>query len=115
RHLAVRVLRRHDLVGVSREHPLDGLALAALARADRSFALAVARGLLEGVEPQAGLALVLVGAVTEVAVLGKDWLDVAVEVKLAAGGSRGLCARDSDAGKSGQQDDANSYMTDRKL
>ena len=86
RELLVRVRRRHQVVGVFGEDALHQLALVGLAGNEGLLR----DGVLAHIEAELGLALLLVGAVAEEAVVGKDRADVAVVIHLLrAGGGRG--------------------------
>jgi hypothetical protein len=79
RELPPRIDRRHLVVRISRRHPLDELALTGLGGDNRRLLRPLAEQPGFGVQPQFGLALVGVGAVAGVTVLGQDRPDIAVE------------------------------------
>ena len=86
RELLVRVRRRHQVVGVFGEDAFDQLALVGLAGNEGLLR----DGVLAHIEAELGLALLLVGAVAEEAVVREDGSDVAVVIHpLRASGGRG--------------------------
>ncbi len=85
RQFLVRLRGRHDLVGIGVVDAGDHFALVRLAGDDGIGQFAALGGALEGVEPQAGLALLFVRSVTGETVVGEDGADVAVEVDLGRG------------------------------
>src|SRR5262249_2239682 len=87
---AVRVGRRHDLVGVLAADAADDLALRGPAGNDHGPAPLLAEGALPGVQTQGGPARAGVGAVAMEAVVGQDGQDVAGKLDTVGGthGSR---------------------------
>src|SRR5262249_21190798 len=75
---------RHAVVGIGSGDALDQLAPGRLAGADGGTAVAVPESALASIEAQAGLAGLLIGAVTLEAVLRQNGADIAVEVHAIA-------------------------------
>ena len=79
--LLAALLGRHAQIGVVALDPVDQLALVRLAGHDRhAAALELGEGPFLGVEPQPGLALLIVGAVAGEAIVREDRPDIAREV-----------------------------------
>ena len=84
RQLAIRLRRRHPLLGIGAGDPPDQFALAAFARDDDGLAIFDAERPFLGVEPKLRLARLLVRAVALITVVRKDRQDVAAEIDLVA-------------------------------
>ena len=86
----LRVRRRHHEVGIGAGDPGDEFAVVRVARHDRpGAAVEFPQGLVAEVEPQAGLAVALVGAMALEAAVGEDRTDLPGEVGSRRGSRRG--------------------------
>ena len=84
----LRFGRRHHFVGIVGEDALDQFAGVRLARRDGGVAAQIGQRTLAGVEAQLGLAILVVRAVADEAVVGKDGADVIIEANARGQGVR---------------------------